>query len=145
MSLHFTASPGSTGRDPAHALLSSVPLECAAFQYMEGSARALPSVFLGLAALRSVSVWIMPSVCAVPRIFSLCSSQGFSQRQEGQCCFSPLPCAINTLSIARGVCVVTKMASWCRKCCNSWVLSRGLQWHSTSWALKQQFSVCSSH
>lgn len=81
-------------------------------QYIEDSLPALPSVFLGLAALRSVSVWIMPFVCAVPSIFSLCSSQGFSQRLEGQCCFSPLLCAIgvSSLSIPRGVCVFTKSA-----------------------------------
>lgn len=59
------------------------------------SARVLPSVFLGLAALRSVPMWVLLFVCTVPSIFSLCSSQGFSQRLEGQCSFSPLLCAIN--------------------------------------------------
>lgn len=79
-------------------------------------------------------MWIMPFVCAVPNIFSLCSSQGFSQRLEGQCCFSPLPCAINisSLSIPRGGCVFTKMAmvqghlvagnaetaGWCPRACS---------------------------
>lgn len=54
----------------------------------------------------------MPFVCAVSSIFSLCSSQGFSQKLEGQCCFSPFLCAIgiSSLSILRGVCVFTKMS-----------------------------------
>lgn len=79
-------------------------------------------------------MWIMPFLCAVPNIFSLRSSQGFSQRLEGQCCFSLLPCAINirSLSIPRGVCVFTKMAmvqghlvagnagtaGWCPRACS---------------------------
>lgn len=94
---------------------------------------ALPSVFLGLAALRSVSVWMKPFVCAVPSIFSLCSSQGFRQRLEGQCCFSALLCTISTgsLSILR-VCVFTDTAmvhrhlvagnagtaGWCPRACS---------------------------
>lgn len=109
------------------------------------SARVLPSVFMRLAALRSV-----PFVCAVPSIFSLCSSQGFSQRLEGQCSLSPLLCVINITHWAlwEGF-VFSQKWPWCRGILLQEMLeelmSKGLQWHSTWWAFKQLFSVCSSH
>lgn len=128
---------GNTGKDSGPCTPQLHPFGVCYIPVCWGlSARALPYVFLGLAALRSVPMWVMPFVCAVPSMFSLCSSQGFSQRLEGQCCFSPLLCAINIthciLSILRGAFVFTKMAmvqrqlvagnagraAWCPRACS---------------------------
>lgn len=108
--------PGNTGKDSGPCTPQLHPFGVCYIPVCWGlSARALPSVFLGLAALRSVPVWVMPFVCAVPSIFSLCSSQGFSQRLEGQCCFAPLLCAINITHWAfwEGL-LFSQKRPWCR-------------------------------